>query len=47
VGEVQIQRDENALLVLTDLGNEGVGSTTQIFVENRVGIVPFRTEDSA
>ena len=38
--EIQIERDENALLVLADLGDGRVGSAAQILVEDGVSVVP-------
>ena len=42
--EVQIKRDENALLGLTYLCDGRVGRAPQVLVENRVGVVTVRTE---
>jgi tRNA pseudouridine-54 N-methylase len=39
VGEIQVEGDRNALLVLTDFGDGRVGSSAQMLVEHRVRIV--------
>ena len=47
VREVQIQRDENALLVLADPGDGWVGRTAQILVENGVSVMTVSAEQGA